>query len=158
MPQTRQVFVLIDSSTKGSKESKCGKSTLCWAVFANSLEGVPLRVGLLCLNYDEGPNKAFYIGVIRALEDCLFMGDADCIFEIRGDCKCVIDQLAGSMEVDKLKVFHKQVKKLEDKYSELGRGQIRYQYINEDSKVYKRVDRCAKEVRNFMEQRFSPNR
>jgi ribonuclease HI len=152
--QKRRILILIDSSTKATKESKRGPSTVCWAAYLGRLEGAPLRVGLLCLNYDEGPNRAFYIGVIRALEDCFIIGDKDCVFEIKGDCKCVIDQLTASMNVDKLDVFYRQVKKLEGKYKESNRGQIQYKYISEKNDLYKKIDRCAKEVRNFVEQRL----
>jgi ribonuclease HI len=153
-PQARRIYILIDSSTKGTSESQYGPSTACWAVFPDRMQGKPLRVGLICCNYNEGPNKMFYIGIIRALEDCLFMGDENCIFELRGDCKPVINQLTGKWNVCALTVFYSQVKGIEKKFRDEHRGQIQYAYISGDNMLYKKVDRCAKEVRNFVEQRL----
>ena len=37
------VFILVDSSTRGSRSSKYGESTACWGVFLDDIEGMPCR-------------------------------------------------------------------------------------------------------------------
>jgi ribonuclease HI len=153
-PRTRRIYILIDSSTKGTQTSKYGPSSACWAVFRDRLEGMPLRVGIIYCNYDEGPNKMFYIGVARALEDCFLMGSTNCIFEVKGDCEPVIKQLTGQWSVNVLADFYNRVKNIEKQYKVDNRGQIRYEHISSDDGLYKKIDRCAKEVHNFIKQRL----
>jgi hypothetical protein len=146
-------YVLIDNSTKGTGTSKYGESAVCWSVFADSIIGNPIRVGILYCNY-SGPNKMFYVGVIRALEDCYFLGDHDCCLKIVGDCLPVINQLKGVWKVKALEPFYAQVKGLESKYRTNDKGLVSYDYLGEDNPLYIKVDKCVKDSFNYLRQRI----
>ena len=82
------IYILVDSSTKGSRQSKYGESVACWGIFINELSGMPSRIGIIYSKH-EGPNTIFYVGVIRALEDCFHLGHENCSIKVMGDCKSV---------------------------------------------------------------------
>jgi ribonuclease HI len=148
------LYILIDSSTKGSKRNKYGKSTAFWCAFWNEVKDIPCRAGVV-YSLKEGPNKIFYDGIIRALEACFYMVYDNCPVKVMGDNELVIKQLKGERNVDKMKKLHSQVKGLEFKYKEHEKGVIEYDYMNEDDEMYRKVDRCAKEFLNFLTQRFN---
>lgn len=147
-------LILVDSTTRGTDTSKYGKSTVCWFVYREELKGMPLRVGAIYCDYNEGPNKIFYVGVIRALEDCFFLCGTDNNIKIMGDCEHAIGQLNSDIDIDDLEPFYKQVKGLEKKYERYGKGPIKYEYLGEKDAAYRKLDRCVKQFQNYLEQRI----
>jgi len=148
------IHILVDSSTKpSSKTSKYGESSACWAIYTNGKITTPEFVGLI-YRPKEGPNKIFYIGVIRALEELLESQYVEYLLKIRGDCQPVIDQLNGKWRAVEMKPLYDQVKSLEKKIKKEKRAQIEYEYWGEDDSVYKKIDQCAKQSREFIRQRL----
>ncbi|MEA2006255.1 MAG: hypothetical protein U9O50_08390 [Acidobacteriota bacterium] len=150
----RCLYILIDSSTKGvkkdTKKTKYGESSAFWCAFRNKLEGMPCRAGFIYSNY-EGTNKIFFDGVIRALESCYYLVRQGWIVKVMGDNKPVIKILRGEWQAIELKPFYNQVKEIERKY----RGkEISYDYMGEETEIYKKVDEGAKHYRNFIKQKF----
>ena len=150
---TPPVFILVDSSTKGAKGTHYGKSAACWAIFMGKLEGAPSHVGLIYRKL-EGPNRTFYLGVIRGLIDFFELGYHRCNVEVKGDCQLVINQLTGKWLAIDLEPFYSRVKELEHWYRECRGGTIEYSYLSRNDGLYRKIDRCAQEVINFIEQRI----
>jgi ribonuclease HI len=101
----------------------------------------------------EGPNKIFYIGVIRALEEILETQYVKYLLKVRGDCQPVIDQLNGKWRAVEMKTLYDQVKSLEKKIMKEKRAQIEYEYLAEDDHLYNKIDQCVKQFREFIKQR-----
>lgn len=148
------IQVLVDSSTTpSSKTSKYGESAACWAIYTGATTSTPEFVGLI-YRPKEGPNKIFYIGVIRALEEMLESQYVQYLLKVRGDCQPVIDQLNGKWGAVEMKPFYDRVKALEKKIKREKRAEIEYEYLNEKDRVYSKVDRCAKQFKEFVKQRL----
>lgn len=143
------LHILIDSSTKGTKVDKYGESVAAWAAWWQDelKKDKPVRCGIHYLRR-EGPNKIFYEGIIRALEQCLELCWDDEIY-IWGDCVAVIDQLNGKRNIDWMHSKNKQVKALIKKYKEKN-NTIFFKYLNEEKVVYKKIDQLAKRSRKFI--------
>lgn len=150
----KHLYILIDTTTRGTKKSRYGESTACWCAFKDKITGRPFRAGFIYNEYD-GPNKIFYEGIIRALEICLSIYLRDCTVIVKGDNLFVINQLKQKIGHRELERYYNQVKALEFKYVDSRKGKIQYGYINEQNEVYKKVDRCSKEFDNFLKQRFN---
>ena len=144
----RHFYVLVDNSTK---PRLLGKSCACWAVFKDNYNSKPLRIGLIFLNYKFGTQQAFYLGVIKALEDCFILGGSDVAFHILGDCQTVIKLLRGEWQPHKLAPFHAQVQGLLNKYRDNKRGMVAFDYINEETPSYKFVDIISQRSHNTIE-------
>jgi ribonuclease HI len=112
----------------------------------------PEYVGLV-YRPKEGPNKIFYIGVIRALEEILETQYVKYLLKVRGDCQPVIDQLNGKWRAVEMKTLYDQVKSLEKKIMKEKRAQIEYEYLAEDDHLYNKIDQCVKQFREFIKQR-----
>ena len=154
MPVTFTIHILVDSSTKpSSKTNKYGESTACWAIYTNGIGPTPTYVGLT-YRPQEGPNRIFYIGVIRALEEVFESPYVKYSLKVCGDCQPVIDQLNGKWRVVELKPLYDQVKSLEEKIKKEKGAQIEYEFLGEDDSVYKKIDQCAKQSREFIRQRL----
>jgi ribonuclease HI len=102
----------------------------------------------------EGPNRIFYIGVICALEELFKSTYVNYLLKIRGDCQPVIDQMNGKWRAVEMKPLYDQVKSLEEKYKREKGVQIEYEYLGEGDSVYKKIDQCAKQFREFIKQRL----
>lgn len=154
------LYILIDSSTDKTKEnnrivSNCGKASAFWCAYRDEIEGIPCRAGFTYNDY-LGPNKIFFDGVIRALEACYYMVQGDCELKVLGDCVPVLKILKRENQARKLKPFFNQTKELERRYKE-ERGyniDINYEYINEENRIYKKVDECASQFKNNLIQKF----
>lgn len=154
MAGTFTIQILIDSSTKpSSKTNKYGESSACWVIYTSEITPTPTYVGLT-YRPQEGPNRIFYIGVIRALEELFGSPYVKYSLKISGDCQPVIDQLNGKWRVVELKPLYDQVKTLEEKYKREKGVPIQYEYISEDNDVYKKVDQCVKQFGEFIKQRL----
>jgi ribonuclease HI len=154
MTLTFTIHILIDSSTKpSSKTSKYGESAACWAIYPSEITSPPEYVGLI-YRPKEGPNKIFYIGVIRALEELFESQYVKYSLKIRGDCQPVIDQLNGKWRAVGMKSLYDQVKSLEKKIMKEKGAQIEYEYLGEDDSVYKKIDQCAKLSREFIKRQL----
>jgi len=148
------IQILVDSSTKPfSKTSKYGESAACWAIYTSEIASLPEYVGLV-YRPKEGPNKIFYIGIIRALEELAESQYVEYLLKIRGDCQPVIDQLNGKWRAVEMKPLYDQVKSLEEKIKKNKRAQIEYDYLGEDDNVYKKIDQCAKQFRELIKKRL----
>jgi len=84
------INILVDSSTKPtSQKQRSGESIAAWAMWNNAtMSGAPIRCGVHYFNHN-GPNKTFYEGIIRSLEQCLEYCWNDEVI-IKGDCQLVI--------------------------------------------------------------------
>ncbi len=154
MSATWTIQILVDSSTiASSKTSKYGESAACWAIYTSENILTPEYVGL-AYRPKEGPNKIFYVGIIRALEELLASPYIEYSLKIKGDCQPVIDQLNGKRGIAEMKPLYDQVKSLEKKIKKEKRAQIEYEYLGEDDSVYKKIDQCAKEFRTFIKRRL----
>jgi len=145
-----ELHILIDSSTKRtSKTDKYGESTAAWAAWWRDelKKEKPIRCGIHYLRR-EGPNKIFYEGIIRALEQCLDLCWDDNIF-IWGDCMAVIDQLNGKRNIDWMRSKNNQVKALIKKYEQKN-NTVSFEYLNEEKILYKKIDQLAKRSRKFI--------
>jgi ribonuclease HI len=102
-----------------------------------------------------GPNRIFYIGIIRALEELFEAGWLNYSLKVQGDCKAVINQLNEIKwhPVD-MKDLYDQVRSLEDKLKSVRRAQIEYEYLDESDSVYQKIDQCAKRGRAFIRERL----
>ena len=148
------LYILIDSSTKGTKidnkRTKYGESCAFWCAFWNKPEGMPFRAGFVYSDY-EGTNKIFFDGIIRALEGCYSRVREDCTVKLMGDNNIIMKILRGNWQAYELKPFYNQVKKMEEKYRA---KEIIYEYMGEKTEIYKKVDECSKYFRNFVKQKF----
>ena len=143
------LIILIDSSTKpSSSKRRYGESIAAWAIwnYANMNEP-PIRCAFHYFR-DNGPNRTFYEGIIRALEQCLEICWKDEVI-IKGDCQHVIKQLNDEIKAQILDMQYRQVKALVSKYEAKG-NQVKFQYIGEDDPVYHRIDQLAKRSRGFI--------
>ncbi len=148
------IQILVDSSTKpSSKTSKYGESAACWAIYTSETGPTPEYVGLV-YRPKEGPNRIFYIGIIRALEEMLGLPYVDYLLKVKGDCQPVIYQLNDKWGAVEMKALYDRVKTLEQKIRHEKRAQIEYEYLCEEHRVYSRVDQCAKQSREFIKQRL----
>jgi ribonuclease HI len=88
--------IFVDSATKHtSKDNKYGESVAAWAAWwGDDFSSAPARCGIIYL-CNEGPNKTFYQGIIRSLEQCLSLAWGDEVY-LHGDCQTVINQLKGN--------------------------------------------------------------
>jgi len=143
------VNILIDSSTNpSSRTNKYGESVAVWGVWRdNEKKAKPLRCGIHYFCY-EGPNKTFYQGVIRALEQCLEMYWKEEVI-VFGDCKPVIEQLNGERALNKMQKEYRQVQALIKKYKEKD-NQIQFQYLDESDSLYRKIDQLSKKSREFI--------
>jgi ribonuclease HI len=140
-------YIFIDSCTKRTaKDNKYGESTSAWGVWGDDLEN-PLRCGIQYFRY-EGPNKCFYKGIIRALEQCLDLCWGDSVM-ILGDCEAVIKQLNGEWAVRSMAVEYNQVQALIGKYLKK-ENLVTFQYISENDRIYKKIDQLSKRSLNFI--------
>ncbi len=139
--------IFIDSATKRTNRyNKYGESIAAWAIWRNGmLNEKPIKCGIHYFKY-EGPNKVFYEGIIRGLEQCMsLIWDEDELI-ILGDCKPVLGQLKGEIAVGKMEKYFDQVQALKRKY----RGIIKFEYINEKDLTYKKIDQLAKRSRSYI--------
>jgi ribonuclease HI len=151
--ENKILHILIDSSTKSGR-TKYGPSTVCWSIFRNEIKGMPCRVGII-YGEEEGPNKFFYVGVIKALEDCFLIKCKNHEIKVYGDLKLVIDQLNGG-NIRTLKRYKDQVVAIEEKLLNKKIQRISYHYKNDDDKIYYKVDQCAKKFHEFLNKEFKP--
>lgn len=143
------LIILVDSSTKpSSSKRRYGESVAAWAIWnCAKMNESPIRCAFHYFN-DNGPNKTFYEGIIRALEQCLEICINDEVI-IKGDCQHVIKQLNNEIKVQILDMQYRQVKFLVSKYEEKG-NQVKFQYIGEEDPVYYKIDQLAKRSRGFI--------
>ncbi|MFC2017148.1 reverse transcriptase-like protein [Chloroflexota bacterium] len=143
------INILVDSSTKPtSLRQRYGESTAAWAMWNSAtMNEPPIRCGINYFKHN-GPNKTFYEGIIRALEQCLDYCRNDEVI-IKGDCQCVIQQLNKEWKVVELEIQYRQVKALVSKY-EKKQNQVKFQYIGESDPVYSKVDQLAKRGRGLI--------
>jgi len=143
------INILVDSSTKGtSPKQKYGESTAAWAMWNSAtINKPPTRCGINYFNHN-GPNRTFYEGIIRALEQCLDYCWSDEVI-IKGDCQLVIQQLNKECKVVELDMLYRQVQALVSKY-EKKKNQVKFQYIGKDDPVYSKVDQLAKRGRGLI--------
>jgi len=136
--------IFIDSSTKRTRRgNRYGESVVAWGAWWNgTLNEKPIRCGIHYFRY-EGPNKVFYEGIIRALEQCMPLIWEEDELIIRGDCEPVLKQLRGEWNVGQMKKYFRQVQALKRKY----RGAIKFEYINRNHPIYKKIDQLAKRSR-----------
>lgn len=154
MKMSWTIQILVDSSTTpSSKTSKYGESAACWAIYPHEATSTPEYVGLI-YRPKEGPNKAFYIGIIRALEELLEADYVQYLLKVRGDCQPVINQLNGTWGAVEMKLFFDRVKALEQRIRQEKRAEVEYEYLSEDDPIYRRVDQCAKQFKEFAKQRL----
>jgi len=153
------VIILIDSATKRStKRNKYGESVAAWCAWEESSMKIPFRCGIHYFNY-EGPNKTFYQGVIRSLEQCLDACWEDKV-NVLGDCKLVIEQLKGKYKIRQMQKEYRQVQALINKYREKN-NHVSFQYINDADPLYWKIDQLAKRGRQFVRenlQRSKPSK
>ncbi|HZS43181.1 MAG TPA: reverse transcriptase-like protein [Candidatus Paceibacterota bacterium] len=137
------LYILVDSSTKPtSKHDKRGESIAAWAAWwSNDSRGKPVAAGVHYLRH-SGPNKCFYLGIIRALEHCLPMCWSNKVI-IMGDCEPVLKQLNKIWQVSSMALEYKQVMGLIKKYKEKG-NEIVFSYLSENNSEYKNIDQLAK--------------
>ena len=143
------INILVDSSTKPtSSKQRCGESTAAWAMWNSpTMNASPIRCGISYFKHN-GPNKTFYEGIIRALEQCLdFCWNCQVI--IKGDCQPVIKQLNEEWKAVALDMQYRQVKALVSKY-EKKNNQVEFRYIGEGDPVYYKVDQLAKRGRGLI--------
>lgn len=145
-------YVLIDSSTKRKSGTGWGRSAACWALFYGA-DKLPDKVGLLYAPH-EGPNRMFIWGVLSALEYRFNLHEIEYELIVKGDCKCSINVLNGTSGRAQLKGLYDLTKDLERKLKSEKDVDVRYEYIPRTDPLYKSVDRCAKDLSNFIEQRF----
>ena len=145
--------ILVDSSTKRSKGSGWGRSAACWALFYGA-DKTPDKIGLLYAP-QEGPNRMFIWGVLSALEYRFNLYEIDYELIVKGDCKCAIDVLNGTSGHNQLKGLFDLTKSLEKRLKSEKDVDVRYEYLPRADALYQSIDRCAKDVSNFIEQRFS---
>jgi ribonuclease HI len=143
------INILVDSSTKPtSSKDRYGESTAAWAMWNSAkLNEPPIRCGI---NYfkNNGPNKTFYEGIIRALDQCLnYCRNVEVV--IKGDCEPVIKQLNKEWKVVDLDMQYRQVQALVSKY-EKKQNQVKFQYIRENDPVYSKADQLAKRSLDFI--------
>ena len=143
------LHIFIDSSTKGTRTSKYGKSAASWFAIWDEFNGLPCRAGIIYKDR-QGPNKIFYEGIIQALNTCYDVVRENCEVTIFGDCDPVIKQLNDEWNVNKMKELYDQVQEIEENY----RGTINYIYMNEDNPLYKVVDECSKQFRHNITLKF----
>jgi hypothetical protein len=139
-------YIYVDSCTKRTnKNNKYGESTAAWAFWNDNIG--PIRCGINYFKY-AGPNKTFYQGIIRSLEQCL-----DCCWEdeifVCGDCIPVIGQLRGEREINSMVSEHNQTQALVRKYQEKN-NIVHFEYVNEEDGDYKKIDQLAKKGREFI--------
>jgi ribonuclease HI len=141
--------ILVDSSTKPiSPEIKPGESVAAWAMWnSETMNDSPILCGISYFK-QNGPNKTFYEGIIRALEQCMEYCWNDEVI-IKGDCQPVIKQLNKEWKVVALDMQYRQVQGLVSKY-EKKQNQVKFQYIGENDPVYSKVDQLAKKGRDFI--------
>ena len=142
-----KLWVFVDSSTKkSSNKNKYGESVAAWgAWWDKTFHEKPVRCGIHYFKY-EGPNKCFYEGIIRALEQCMPLIWEDNEIIVSGDCKPVIEQLNGERKVGDMRKYFNQVQGIKNKY----RGVVKFEYVNEDAPVYKKIDQLAKLSRTYI--------
>ena len=143
------INILVDSSTKAtSSKQRSGESTAAWAMWNSpTMNEPPIRCGISYFKHN-GPNKTFYEGIIRALEQCLEYCWNDEVI-IKGDCQLVIQQLNKECKVVELAMQYRQVQALVSKY-EKKQNQVKFQYLGEGDPVYSRVDQLAKRGRGLI--------
>lgn len=141
-----KTHIFVDSSTKRtSKSDKRGESVSAWAVWREGdMDKKPIMCGINYSQFD-GPNKAFYDGVIRALERCLPICWNDEVI-VWGDCELAINQLNGRWKVKWTNMEYKQTRALERKFIEKNNS-ISFKYIGEKHPIYKKIDQLAKRSR-----------
>ena len=69
-----------------------------WSIQRNNIE-IARGFGVFVRNCTAGSNVAEYIALIEGLEALVDLQIRDAAVEIRGDAKCVIDQMIGSASV-----------------------------------------------------------
>jgi hypothetical protein len=97
-----------------------------------------------------GPNRIFYFGIIRALDELLDSGYLMYSLKVMGDCEPVIEQLKGNRCAIEMKDLYEHVRLLEDRLRNKKRAQVEYEYLNEDDGIYRKIDQCAKRSRAFI--------
>lgn len=144
------LHILIDSSTKrSSSTNKYGESIAAWgAWWSNDKQNKPVKAGIHYYRR-EGPNKTFYQGVIRALEQCMGMCWQNSDIVVFGDCKPVINQLNGTWSVNRMQEEYDQVQALVREYGREGIT-VSFRYLNENDAMYKKVDQLAKRSRKHV--------
>jgi len=138
------LHILIDSSTEHtSPTNKYGESIAAWgAWWSNKKESKPVKAGIQYFQ-NEGPNKAFYQGVICALEQCMGMCRPKSDIVVFGDCQPVINQLVGTWKVNKMQDEYNKVQALVRKYKR-EEITVTFKYMNENDPMYKKIDQLAK--------------
>jgi ribonuclease HI len=142
-----RLITLVDSSTiRASSTSKYGESIVAWTARWNtSSNPIVARAGVEYMPH-EGPNKAFYDGVIRCLQSCYHMCYPNDEMVIYGDCLLVINQINGKPWTgSSLTPFWNQVQKLADDY----RCPVNFVYMPRTADSYQEVDQMAKRARGF---------
>jgi len=140
-------YALIDNSTKGTSTSKYGATSIAWAIWdaKPKLSIQPIRASVLYMK-KNGPNKAFFEGIIRILEQIVwedFIREEDTL-SVFGDCDCVIKVLNGEQQANILKNYLYRAKDLE----RFIRVNVRYKYINDSQPIYRNIDQLAKRSTN----------
>jgi ribonuclease HI len=148
------LFVLLDTSTKPtSKTNKYGNTTTAWVARWNKPSNPVVRADIQFL-YHEGPNKAFYDGIIRALETLYHMCHSTDRIVIYGDCKLVIDQLNSHPPASSsLTPFWNQIQKIVASY----RCPVEFIYMPRTNSYYQEVDQMAKRARGFFNHSIKKN-
>lgn len=144
------LHILIDSSTKhASRTNRYGESTAAWgAWWSNNKKCKPVKAGIHYFR-NEGPNKAFYQGVIGALEQSMGMCWPNSDIVIFGDCQPVINQLDGTWTVNKMQDEYDEVQALVRRYRREGIT-VTFQYMNDKDQMYKKIDQLAKRSREHV--------
>jgi ribonuclease HI len=138
--------ILVDSSTtRTSRRNRYGRSVAAWGAWIEGDDEGPIRSGVHYFRH-FGPNKAFYEGVIRALEGCLQLGAIYSPFTVYGDCQPVLFQLMGFWAVGDLKPWYERAQSLEAQIP----APVRYAYLSEEDARYRKVDQLSKRAKKFI--------
>lgn len=147
-------IVRIDSATKPKqKPFKVGPSSAAWITWLN--ERI-IASGIIYFDYN-GPNKAFYDGIIAALtqlERGHFHPAGTDEVKVYGDCRPVIDQLNNKRRVIRMKKHFKCIQDFTKKHSNVT---FEFIYQNETNPEYKKVDILSREGRSWIEKMINKN-
>jgi len=140
-------IIRIDSATKPKqKPFKVGPSTAAWITWLN--EKI-IASGIIYFEY-HGPNKAFYDGIITALnqlEKIHFNPAGTDTMKIFGDCEPVIEQLNNKRKAIKMEKY---LKCIQDFCKEHPNVTFEFIYQNKTNPEYKKVDILSKEGRTWI--------
>jgi ribonuclease HI len=144
------MHILIDHSTipTDPEKNRWGKSVAAWCAWKNRYtEGKPVRCGIHYFDY-EGPHRAFYKGIIQALEQCLDLCRNDAVI-VFGDDKLVIDLLRERKPGNVLKELYYKVQSLIYEHCRQN-NEVYFVYLSEKDKVYRKIDKLAGYSQEFI--------